>query len=888
MYGSKSGGEHYYPARFFASFGLCDPRMKFVVKGEAALINLVPQMKGKSIFQSLLNRSALIVFAAVAVPFTQNSVLAQGDLADSDGREPQGKQTSQEWLETQPWWWMLKERSSPSAVPLDGPILNQRYAEAVAQMERLQPARFETKKALQPQPPTTWANIGPAHIGSNRCAYALENSGRIVSLAVDPIDASHWLITADSGGIWETTDAAGTWIPRTDDQSALELGSESAAIAFGPSIGIENPRVVYASAFAGLLKSNDGGTTWKLVERTIFGGRGARSFLVSPNDPNVVIAAVDTLFGSDASYGIYRTTDGGFTWTQELSHSASDLVSAAGDFTRQYAAVGELGYAFNGVYRSTDSGQNWQRIAGPWDWHADRISLALAPSDSSVLYVAIEKKTRFSHALGIWKSSNAWDPTPAWTQLPMPSKYNISFGRPLSVDPANSSDLYAGGTYLFKYHDGKWTTIWGCPPNGTHVDFWGLQWIGGDFVVTSDGGIFRSSDKGRTYQSRNGDLPIAQFYPGAAVHPTNPYVALAGTQDNATAIYTGSRIWQQFGATGDGMSNAISVVNPDTRWIASGYDVRIYCTHNAGLSWNRVDKEILPNCRQFVTRLGSCPVADVVITGTCGHIWRSDDAFSADQPTWNVNSPDLGEDPLAMVFAPSDTTCATYAIGAPLGKIWATTNAGATWSQIGPANQLPTRVVTGLAFDPQNSRKLYATLSGFNADGGHPGHVYVCSDITSFNPIWVDISPALDSPHDAIAVDSQIPNHLYVGTDLGMVISTDSGTTWAAVPSTQIPRVIVNDIKINRTANLVMAFTYGRGAYSGMLPNTAGLIGSTASRRELPDVADRGYRVFTLRRPWWLGLGILGTLLITRSYVGRNRTRARKLGTDDRVPAKAN
>ena len=840
-------------------------------------------MKGKSIFQSPFNRSVLTAFAAVVLSFTQNAVFAEQDFAGSNSGEPESTNTLQEWLETQPWWWMLKERSSPLVVPLDGPTLSQRYAQAIVQMELLQTAKFKPYQGSQRQPPGTWSNIGPAHIGSNSCAYAAENSGRIVALAVDPADASHWLIAADSGGIWETTDAGGTWIPRTDDQSTLRLNTE-AAIAFAPS----NPKVVYASSFTGLLKSNNGGSSWTQVEKAIFGGRGARAFLVSPNDPNVVVAAVDKLFGSDASYGIYRTTDGGVTWTQKLSHSASDLVSVSGDFTRQYAAIGELGYAANGLYRSTDSGQTWQQIAGPWDSLADRISLALAPSDSSVLYVAVENNTRFSHTLGIWKSSNAWDPSPTWMHLSFPVKYNINFGRPLSVDPADSGDLYAGGTYLFKYHDGQWTTIWRCPPNGTHVDFWALEWIGEDFVVTNDGGVFRSSDKGATYESRNGDLPITEFYPGAAIHPKNSNLALGGTQDNATPIYGGSRIWGQFSGTGDGMSNAISMVNPDTQWIASGYGMRIYHTRDAGVSWDKINQGIWANCRQFITRLVSCPAGDVVITGTCTHIWRSDDAFSADQPTWNINSPRLGQDPQAMAFAPSDTTCGTYAIGAPLGNIWATTNAGATWSQIGPANQLPARVVTGLAFDPQDARKLYATLSGFNAYGGHPGHVYMCSDITSFDPTWTDISSPLDSPHDAIAIDPQVPNHLYVGTDVGMLISTDSGTTWAAVPSNQIPRVIVNDIKINRTTNLVVAFTYGRGAYSGTLPNAAGSIASTPWRRDLPYVADRRYRSSPLRPPWWLGIGILGTLIITRSYVGRSRKRARKEAIHYPPPAKAN
>jgi photosystem II stability/assembly factor-like uncharacterized protein len=114
----------------------------------------------------------------------------------------------------------------------------------------------------------------------------------------------------------------------------------------------------------------------------------------------------------------------------------------------------------------------------------------------------------------------------------------------------------------------------------------------------------------------------------------------------------------------------------------------------------------------------------------------------------------------------------------------------------------------------------------------------VCSDITSFNPTWVDISPPLDAPHDAIAVDPLLTSQLYVGTDVGMLISTNSGATWAAVPSNQIPRVIVNDIKINRTTNLVVAFTYGRGAYSGTLSKADGLLSSKPPHREVPFVAD--------------------------------------------------
>jgi photosystem II stability/assembly factor-like uncharacterized protein len=804
---------------------------------------------------------------------TQNPDLIPYGDGDND-REPQGKKTLEDWLQTQGWWWMLKERSSPLAVPLDWSTLSRRYAKAAAQMDRLQTAKIGPEQGPQPQPPSSWVNIGPAHIVSSCCGWATENSGRTVALAVDPVNSSHWLITADTGGIWQTTDGGGTWSPRTDDQPALRLNSENAAIAFAPPNGIINPNIVYASG-ANLLKSTDNGNTWKVREKTLFGGHGAHAFLISPTDPNVVVAAVDTLFGSDASYGIYRTTDGGTTWTQKLPHSASDLVSVAGNFSKQYAAIGELGYASNGLYRSTDSGQNWQRIAGPWDTHGDRISLALAPSDSSVLYVAVEDINNFSQPLGFWKSSNAWDPTPTWTLLTTPS-YSINFGRPLSVDPANSSNLYTGGNLLYKSTNGgvTWTNITGCPPNGTHWDFWALQWIGGDFVVTNDGGVFRTSDKGATYQSKNGDLPIAQFYRGA-IHPTSTNLALGGTQDNASPIYHGNRVWQMV-CTGDGQSSAISVLQPDSQWIVSGQNMDIRHTTNGGASWSGIAGSISPNCHQFRTRFTNCGTGDVVITGTCSTIWRSVNAFSAAQPTWTSNSPNLGTDPEGMAFAPSDASCGTYAIGGGSGKIWATTNSGGTWSQIGPVN-LPSRVVTSLAFDPQNSQKLYATLSGFDEDTpGHPGHVFVCSNIA--NPTWVNISPSLDAPHDAIAIDPRTNSDvhdLYVGTDLGMVISTDSGTTWAGVPSNQIPKVVINDIKINRTTNQVVAFTYGRSAYSGNLPAAGSPGGAINWHRERQNAQSEVPKLL-LRQPWWLGLGILGTVAVAQSFILRSRSRKRK------------
>ncbi|HEX4697213.1 MAG TPA: hypothetical protein VH254_06035 [Candidatus Udaeobacter sp.] len=743
-------------------------------------------------------------------------------------------------------WEMVKERSYPSQTLLDGPILSQRQSEAVAQLQKLE------REAPQRQPSLGWTNIGPAHITSTACGWGNENSGRVVALAIDPSNSSHWLIGAADGGIWQTTDGGGTWSPRTDDQASLNGG----AIAFAPG----NPNIVYASApMTGLLKSTDGGTTWNVTETNVFGGRAARAFAISPTIPDVAVAALQSSFFADDSYGIYRTTDGGVTWTQKLSQSASALVSVPGDFSRQYAAIGqEGGSAANGLYRSTDSGQSWQPIAGPWGPNVGQISLALAPSNPDVLYVWAQ----IGSSAPIWKSTNAWssNPPPSWSQLPFPDQNQPSkFGGVLSVDPHFPDDVYAAANYIWKYHNPTgWKNILGCPQrsrpmrsqtqrrshNATHVDFFELVWLGSDFLVANDGGVFRRTASG-SWEGLNADLRITQFYWGA-LHPTNPNFAIVGAQDNGTPIYTGSSIWQHFYFTGDGMSAAISVADPDNDWLISKYFGRIFRTRNRGLSWDRPDSAMDHTCAPFFFRFTSCPVADVVLAGTT-KLWRSDNVFTAARPTWSINSPDLGgcpNDPCcntirAIEFAPSDTSCSTYAIAGG-AKILATTSAGAPpWLTLTSPGELPNATATDLAFDPQNAQRLYATFSGYNAEPGRgSGHLFVCDDVTAQPPTWTDISPhdfaghPIDTPHSAIAIDPNHTSDLYVGTDVGVIISTDGGMSWNSVASDLLPKVRIWDIQINRSTNKIVVFTYGRGAYSGMLPMSGSPIGSIEWHRK--------------------------------------------------------
>jgi photosystem II stability/assembly factor-like uncharacterized protein len=790
----------------------------------------------------------MLVFAATLI-FANSSALAASD-PDEENQSSEPNAPKFDYMHTRAEWEILKQRSYPSETPFDGPTLSEQQRRAVAQLESLE------RQAGVPQIPLTWTNIGPGPVTvpPAHCQYGAQNSGRIISFAADPANSLHWLIGSASGGIWQTTNGGTSWMPKTDDQGSLSTD----AIAFSA-----DPNIVYASLRStGLLKSTNGGNNWTLIHTNCgsgldcFSGRGARAFLVSPSNSKVAVAALEG--GSGSTYGIYRTADGGGTWTQKISHQATALVSVANDFSKQYAAIGEpVNEPSNLLFRSIDSGQTWTFVAGPWDYVTDAYSLAIAPSNPNVLYVWAKNQTGTSAP--IWKTSNAWDPNPTWTQLPfMDSSHPEKFGRALSVDPSNPDVLYAGEVRPWRYDGVQWTDILGCTPNGTHVDSWDMKWLNNYLILTNDGGIFRTSDGGSNWQSLNGDLSIAQFY-WASLHPTNGNFGLGGVQDNGTPVWSGTKSWSQIWG-GDGMSNAISLTQPNTNWLVSNSSQGIHRTRD-GITIDGVDvsQDIDHTCAPFFSRFVSCPSSDQVVIAGTTKLWRTtNNAFTDNQPHWSVNSPDLNDCPpghccngiFAIEFSPSDTSCNTYAIaGGP--KILATTIGGginnANWFTLAPMAPLPSAAVTDVAFDPSpfRSRRLYATFSGT----GH-GHLYVCNDITS--PAWTEIPTPLDISHNAIAIDPNNVNNLFVGTDLGLLVSTNGGTTWTSLGTNQIPKVRIWDIQVNRATNKIIVFTYGRGAYSGTLTPAGPMLPKDWHREPLK--SERVQKATPLQALWF-GVG---------------------------------
>jgi photosystem II stability/assembly factor-like uncharacterized protein len=725
--------------------------------------------------------------------------------------------------------------------------------------------------------PPRWVNIGPSPLTFVRTPTDptnFESSGRVSTIAVHPTDPRRWLIGAGNGGVWESRDAGTSWVPLTDAAPTLAIG----AVAFAPS----NANVIYAAtgeaasvgfakAGLGMLKSTDGGRSWGLVGAFHLARASVRRVRIQPTNPDVLLVAASRGgFGRDSQegapqpvlapprYGILKSTDGGLTWVRTLAGQATALEVDPNSFERQYAAIGDqrLGVltdssdsAGNGIYRSTNAGESWSRVEGPWGTDTSpttskvgRIELAIAPSNSNVLYASIQVPPNGGSSatglLGLYRTDNAWDPSPTWIKVstdPMGDDAycgpaNCGYSHVISVDPGNPNTLIAGGA-----EQGLWRcTNCGVSPvwtnitlnSGVHANHHALAWAGSRLIDGNDGGVWSTTDVGGSWQNHNRTLSTALFFSGS-LHPIDPNVMLGGIRGFQASIRGEDSVWTALPRVASGKWGeaevAFSSELPDTDWMLAWLFGAIQRTTDGGLSGIRADARIDKTGAALVAPVRKCPTNDdVFVTGT-NRMWRTNDFFSAAEwllngPTHSFASPNALRAPgtiLAIAFAPSDPTCDTYAFGNRGGEIHLTTNAGGVWNDLDPSRTLPARPVNGIAFDPTNAETLYIALSSFNdATFERPGHVFKTENALDPIPTWKNVSPPIDVPFNVIAIDPRDALLVYAGSDTGLWRSSDGAATWVRMgPETGLPNVAIHDIQINPATDRTVVFTYGRGAF---------------------------------------------------------------------------
>ncbi|HEV3205036.1 MAG TPA: hypothetical protein VGY77_11660, partial [Gemmataceae bacterium] len=265
------------------------------------------------------------------------------------------------------------------------------------QTRRLLLEELENRNLLSSSIPLdtiNWTAMGPAPILNGQTPRGQPVSGRIAAIAADPNDSNVLYLAAAGGGVWKTTDAGADWAPLTDDQATSFMG----ALAVAPSAssviyaGTGEPSNSNLSFYGrGVLKSMDGGASWTLLGNDVFDRHTIAQIAVSPIDPDTVFVAVADggVNGVGGNTGIWKSTDGGKTWTDTTSTISTtaaftDVEMDPKDPKTLYAAVGSFrGSSVNGVYKTDDGGATWS-VAGnfPTGIGDGRISVAIAPADS--------------------------------------------------------------------------------------------------------------------------------------------------------------------------------------------------------------------------------------------------------------------------------------------------------------------------------------------------------------------------------------------------------------------------------------------------------------------------------------------------------------------------
>lgn len=666
----------------------------------------------------------------------------------------------------------------------------------------------------------TWVQKGPFDIPTT--SSRKQGVGRINVVRLNPKNASELWIGSAGGGAWKSSNNGANW---TEIKLPGTLSSSIAEIAISPS----NPQVVYLATgdpngsltsgydyySTGILKSIDGGATWNLttISYQTTETKFVTRILVHPENSDIVLAAT--------ANGIYKSIDGGKVWKQTSeSNVFKDLEFCPTDPNIVYASLLSKS-GVGGIYRSTNNGESFSKVHSLNN--CVRTEIASAVSDPNIVYaVSAALDTR-----GFLSISKSLDKGATWdvvaNQESVGNLLGFSFGEDvggqgmydltISVNPKNASEVFVGGVNLWSSSNGAnsftqstyWIEGYGLP--SIHSDQHDLIFSpdGKSKYAANDGGIYQNTNNASTWTSLNKGLPITQFY-RVGISPADPSAAIAGAQDNGTALFQ-SNNWTKINDA-DGMDCAIDP-NDKTRLYASIYYGQFYYKTGSNNFRTLIDTSALRRDYSaieggaWVAPLLLSPFKSSTILAGYNNVWMSR-SYGA-KSTWKKLSDfklSVSNTLLSLAMSPVDSN---VIFAATSSNIYATFNGGTNWTSIASS----ANSITSIAADPVDTKKLYFTKSGFSSND----KVWLYD-----NGVIKNLSGDLANvPTNKIVVQN-INNTIryYVGTDMGIYVSDNLSGKWYRYGD-NFPYVVVSDLEINLASKKLVAATFGRGIWEAPL-----------------------------------------------------------------------
>ncbi|HVR97079.1 MAG TPA: glycosyl hydrolase [Thermoanaerobaculia bacterium] len=715
-------------------------------------------------------------------------------------------------------------------------------------------------------------------------------SGRLADIAVHPTAPGVWYVAAGSGGVWKTTNAGTTWTPVFEDQPSYSIGE----ITLDPT----NPDVVWVGTGEnvsgrhvgwgdGVYRSRDAGRTWQRMglPRSEHIGR----ILVDPRDGNrVLVAAEGPLWAAGGERGVYRSTDGGSTWTPvlqidentgvtdlEFDPANPEVVYAAAYQRRRHVWGFLAGGPGSGLWKSGDNGQTWRPLkTGLPSGDMGKIGLAVTPADPSLVYATIEAG---EEERGFYRSRDRGE---SWEKR---NDY-ISGGtgphyyQEIEASPLDAARVYQMDVFLHVTRDGGATMETLETGHDKHSDNHAL-WIdpanGNHFLVGTDTGLYESFDEGRTFRHFP-NLPVAQIYKVALNNREPFYDVLAGVQDQGT-LHGPSRTLNQ-----DGIRNQDWYVPLGADGYGVAFDPRdpdlLYLMWQEGMLYRkdrRNDEGLMirpqpaagdpPERWNWDSPLLVSPHNPDRIYYGSQRVWQSDDRGGI----WTPISGDLTEgrsryeqkflgrvwsvdalhDNSAMSKYATTTAISesplregTLAVGTDDGLVQVSTDGGGSWRRAAAIPGLPAlSFVNDVEMSLHDAATLYVAADNHKT-GDFTPYVFESTDL---GRTWR--SMAGDLPPGAIVwalqQDHVRSDLFFLGTERGLYVSLDRGTHWLELGG--LPTIAFRDVKLHRRDNDLVGASFGRGIY--VLDDYTPLRGLVAGAAAL---AAEGV-LFPVRDAWW-------------------------------------
>lgn len=687
-----------------------------------------------------------------------------------------------------------------------------------------------------------WRMLGPFRAGRTKSAVGIPSQPNVFYMAVT------------NGGVWKTDDFGRTWRPIFDEMPTGSIGAVEVApsdpnvLYVGSGEGLHRPDL---STGDGIYKSTDAGRTW-----THLGLRDAQQvprIAIDPRDPDrLFVAVLGHPYGPSTTRGIYRSTDGGRSFERVLyrdeNTGGADVVIDPVDPNTLYAVLWEARQGpwenaawsggNSGLFRSTDGGTTWTQLAGGLPTTADglgRIGIGIAPSDPRVIYVTATAGAKS----GVYRSADAGA---TWTRVTTDARI---YGRgddfaALTVDPRDPNTVYSMNVVAWKSTDGgrTWAAFRGAPGGDDYQRLWINPRQPETMLLVADQGAVITVNGGRTWSSWY-NQPTAQFYHVTA-DDAYPYRLCGGQQESGSACVPvrsddgriDYRDWRPVGAS-EYSYVAPDPLDPDIVYggTVTRFDRRTGQTQdvspNAG--WGRragpaADTAFLRGIRTMPI-LFSPTNKRKLYYGT-NAVWQTVDGgttwtrISGDlsRATWEVpanvgkwrDHPSSRPTRRGVVYtiAPSPVDSNTIWAGTDDGLIHVTRDNGKTWRDVTPPGVVPWAKVSLMDAGHRDANVAYAAINTFRLDDLRP-HIWRTRD---GGRTWTEIVAGIDSGAtiNVVKEDPTRPGLLFAGSEHQVWFSLDDGDSWRPL-RLNMPVISIRDLVI-KDDDLAVA-THGRGLW---------------------------------------------------------------------------